>query len=90
MIQRNAPFWDALTAYHTKGVIPFHTPGHKLRSGPFSNIEAVLGSGFFALDPSDEIESLELNHDFEVALKMAEGLAAELFGAEASLFLVNG
>ncbi len=90
MTQRTAPFWDALIAYHLKGVLPFHTPGHKLQSGPFAKIEAALGSGFFALDPSDEIEDIRLNHDFEIALDLAERLAAELFGAEESLFLVNG
>lgn len=90
MSQGNAPFWDALRAYQRRGVIPFHTPGHKLKTGPFANIEAVLGSGVLALDPSDQIENLDLNHDFELALDMAEQLAAELFGAAHSLFLVNG
>ncbi len=87
---QTAPFWDALTAYQAKGVIPFHTPGHKLHGGPFSNIEAKLGSGVFALDPSDQIENIEIDHDFEVALRAAEQLAAELFGASNSLFSVNG
>lgn len=90
MKQERAPFWEALVAYHAKGIIPFHTPGHKLRSGPFTKIEERLGSGFFALDPSDEVENPDLDHDFEAALKMAEQLAADLFGAESSLFLVNG
>ena len=90
MTNSRAPFWEALVAYHAKGVIPFHTPGHKLRSGPFANVEAVLGSGFYALDPSDEVENLELKHDFRVVLAEAEKLAAELFGSRMSLFLVNG
>ena len=85
-----APLWDSLVAYSSGGVIPFHTPGHKLRVGPFANIEAILGSGFFAIDPSDEVENIELNHDFEAARKNAERLAARLFGATNSLFLVNG
>ena len=90
MKQDTAPFWTALKSYQEKGVIPFHTPGHKLQSGPFSTIESALGPGFFALDPSDEIEDLAFNHDFELALKRAEALAAELFGAQDTLFLVNG
>ncbi|HBG10177.1 MAG TPA: arginine decarboxylase, partial [Firmicutes bacterium] len=90
MSQREAPFWDALTAYARAGVVPFHTPGHKLKPGAFARLKAVLGEGFFSLDPSDEIEDLELNHDFEQALARAEQLAAELFGASRSLFLVNG
>ncbi len=90
MKQNTAPFWEALLAYRSKGVVPFHTPGHKLRSGAFRRIDEVLGSGFFALDPSDEIENADLGHDFETALQMAEQLAADLFGAKHSLFLVNG
>lgn len=90
MNQSIAPFWSALTSYRERSVIPFHTPGHKLQPGPFTSLEAVLGPGFFGVDPSDEVENLELNHDFETALEQAERLAAELFGAEHSLFLVNG
>lgn len=90
MKQSDAPLWDALAAYAQVGVVPFHTPGHKLTAGPFTRIEEVLGPGFFALDPSDEIETLSLNHDFELALEKAEQLAAELFGAKQTLFLVNG
>ncbi|NLL47004.1 MAG: aminotransferase class V-fold PLP-dependent enzyme [Firmicutes bacterium] len=90
MNQDIAPFWDALYAYRQKGVVPFHTPGHKLQVGPFQRIEAALGSGFFALDPSDEIENAAIDHDFEEALREAEALAAGLFGARSSMFSVNG
>jgi len=88
--QDKVPFWEALVAYHQRAVVPFHTPGHKLNTGAFTEIGEALGSEVFALDPSDQIENLELNHDFDVALKMAEQLAADLFGATSSLFLVNG
>ncbi len=88
--QKAAPLWEALEAYKKKGVVPFHTPGHKLRSGPFTRIAAALGSGFFALDPSDEIEDPSFDNDFELALEAAESLAAELFGAQDTVFLVNG
>lgn len=90
MNQQKAPFWNALTAYAKARVIPFHTPGHKLKSGAFSRLREVLGEGLFALDPSDEIEAVELDHDFQLALDQAEQLAAELFGARKTLFLVNG
>lgn len=36
------------------------------------------------------VEAPELDHDFLKALAQAEELAAELFGARRSLFLVNG
>lgn len=89
-MQNQAPFWSALVAYYEAGVIPFHTPGHKLHSGAFKSIEDVLGPAIFGLDPSDQIENLQLKHDFQVALTQAENLAAELFGADQSMFLVNG
>lgn len=90
MLKSEAPFWSALVAYQKAGVIPFHTPGHKLHPGPFKNIEEILGANIFALDPSDQIENLDLAHDFEKALTSAEKLAAGLFGAKESLFIVNG
>lgn len=90
MTQESAPFWDALHAYRKKAVVPFHTPGHKLNAGLFPRLEAVLGSGFFSLDPSDQVEDPETSNDFEQVLRVAEGLAAELFGAKNTLFSVNG
>lgn len=90
MSQNRSPLWEALCAYRHRGVVPFHTPGHKLSGSIFPRLEAELGAGIFALDPSDEIESIELGHDFELALEAAQELAAQLFGASHSLFLVNG
>lgn len=82
--------WEALVAYAEAGVVPFHTPGHKLKSGPFARMGEVLGEGVFALDPSDQVEAAAQEHDFQPVLAEAEALAAELFGARHSLFLVNG
>lgn len=90
MSQSRAPLWEALCAYRRRGVIPFHTPGHKLSGTIFPRLVAELGLGVFASDPSDEVESEEFGHDFEQALDAAQDLAAELFGAAHSLFLVNG
>lgn len=90
MTQSTTPLWTALNAYAKERIVPFHTPGHKLRSGPFNEIADVLGEGFFNLDPSDEIEDANLEHQFETALERAEQLAADLFGASGTLFLVNG
>jgi arginine decarboxylase len=88
--QTTTPLWSALRAYAQERILPFHTPGHKLHGGPFGEIVAALGEGFFNLDPSDEIENEDIGHQFETALEQAERLAAELFGASDSMFLVNG
>lgn len=90
MNQQEAPFWEALTAYARQGVVPFHTPGHKLRPGAFTRLQKVIGPGFFAVDPSDEVEAPALEHDFLEALARAQELAAQLFEARQTLFLVNG
>lgn len=88
--QKDAPLWEALCAYRRQRVIPFHTPGHKLRGDLFPRITEQLGSGLFELDPSDEIEDLMLEHDFHRALEAAQKLAAQFFGAANTLFLVSG
>jgi len=49
-----------------------------------------LGPGVFELDPCDEVEDETLEHDFHRALEAAENLAAQLFAADHTLFLVNG
>ena len=90
LTQNKAPLWEALCAYRKHRIVPFHTPGHKLRADLFPRLEEQLGSGTFALDPSDEIESLDFDHDFEAALEAAQELAAQLFNADNTLFLVNG
>ncbi len=89
-MQSTTPLWSALNAYAHERIVPFHTPGHKLRSGPFAEIGNVLGEGFFRLDPSDEVQDEKFEHQFETALERAEQLAADLFGARDTLFLVNG
>lgn len=71
-------------------IIPFHTPGHKLGSGVFSSLKETFGDTLFRLDSSDEVMDFERNNSFELVLSEAEKLAAELFGANDTLFLVNG
>lgn len=90
MDQSNAPLWEAIVKYASKKVIPFHTPGHKLRSGVFPDIEKVTGSSLWAMDASDEIEAPEFNHSFEQVLQLAEDLASDLFNSKSTKFLVNG
>ena len=90
MDQTRAPLWEALVAYANKKTVPFHTPGHKLRSGVFPNIDKILGTSFWTLDPSDEVEDEVNNHCFKTLLQSAEDLAAELFNSRAAKFLING
>lgn len=90
MDQSCAPLWEAIVEYANKSVIPFHTPGHKLRSGVFPHIDKILGTSLWALDASDEVEDITNNHSFKQVLKLAETLAGELFNSYAARFLING
>lgn len=89
-VSGTAPLWDALVAYKEARILPFHTPGHKLRPGIFNRLENHLGAGLFAMDPSDEIISAAHDHQFERVLEEAQCLAAAAHGAAGTLFLTNG
>ncbi len=79
-----APVVDVLRAFGAGGTIPFSTPGHKLGVGLDRDLHDLLGSRFCASD-------VWLNTaDHDRAVRQAEDLAAQTWGAERSFFLVNG
>jgi len=81
----NIPIYSAIKAYTDTNPLPFHMPGHKLGKG--------IPEEFLV-----EIEKLDLTeipgtdnlHAPTGAIKEAQELAAEAFGARKSFFLVNG
>lgn len=76
--------------YAAKEVIRFHTPGHRggrWLSNPFAE---VLGAQAASLDVSDVLEGAGPITSWTDALDHAQRRTAELFGASASRFLVNG
>jgi hypothetical protein len=77
------PMIDAIRAYGASGAVPFSTPGHKLGLGLDDDLRHLLGDQFCAAD-------VWLNTgDYDRALRRAEDLAAETWGAQRSFFLVN-
>ena len=62
-------------------IYPFHMPGHKRRS---------MGE----INPYDiditEIEGYDNLHDAKGIIKEAQDMAAQLYGADKSYFLING
>lgn len=78
-----APFFEAIENYAKDPLIPFHTPGHRFGTA------LETDSGWF-----DRIARLDLTEisslDWERTLSEAEALAADLFGADESIFLVQG
>jgi arginine decarboxylase len=80
--QTKAPFWELLSNYAKTRHSGFHTPGHR---GGFSLGPEWANSPLLQWDLT-EISGL----DWEAALAEAQQLAAELFRADASFFLVQG
>jgi arginine decarboxylase len=87
--QAATPLLDALrfAAAHPRSA--FHTPGHKRGQGTPETLRSLLGTAVFAADLP---ELPELGNLFapEGAIRSAQELAAEAFGAEQTWFLANG
>jgi len=79
----------AMQRYVEEGAIPFHTPGHKQGRGIHPLLAQVLGRQALAMDVSlmSELDDL---HGPRSCIKEAQDLAAELYGADHSYFVVNG
>ena len=88
MNQNQAPLYEALSSYVKRKVVKLHVPGHQYGRGLPKEMASLLGkSSGFDLSVLEDIDSL--SHPQSV-IKQAQELAAEVFGAEETLFLVNG
>ena len=87
--QTRAPYFQALLDYVDAGVIPFHTPGHKQGVGMDRAFRDFVGDNVLAIDLT-QIRGLDDLLQPEGPLIEAQDLAAEVFGAEQTFFLING
>lgn len=78
----NAPLFEKLNTYKDSDVYPFHMPGHKMGRG-------IELKDAFAMDIT-EIDGFDNLHHPEGVIDVAQKLCAKTFGAEESIFLVNG
>lgn len=78
------PIYKMLKEYKNKNPLPFHMPGHILGRGLCDELK-LAGS----LDIT-EIPGSDCLHEPEGVIKKAQERAASCFGADYSLFLVNG
>jgi arginine decarboxylase len=87
--QTDTPLLAAMQHYVQDGVIPFHTPGHKQGKGMHPILESVIGRKALALDLAlmEEMDDFQEPHG---CIKHAQDLAAELYGADHSFFVING
>ncbi|KAF1680665.1 aminotransferase class I/II-fold pyridoxal phosphate-dependent enzyme [Veillonella sp. R32] len=86
--QRDMPFVEALENYKKEGLAAFHTPGHKLGIAAPTTLKKWMGPAL----PYDlgVMYALDDLHEPEGALKDAQDLAAQLYGAEQTWFSING
>lgn len=83
------PFLRGLIQYAQDNVLPFHTPGHKQGRGMYEPLREFLGRAA-EYDVSDVLSSQKFNDSWSEALRAAEARAAEIFGARATRFMING
>ncbi len=77
------PLWDTLQAYTARGRVSYHTPGHK---GQAAFLEPLMTLSM-DLTELDETGSL---YDGGDAIEAAEREAANVFGADKTLFSAGG
>ncbi len=87
---RGSPFLIGLQNYAQRGIVRFHTPGH--RGGRWLDPYFLEGIGrdTASLDISDLLEGERGPADWSETIRLAEDRAAKIFGAGATRFLVNG
>jgi arginine decarboxylase len=89
LTQSQAPIVDALQEWVTKSHAPFYTPGHKRGIGMNSLLKDWWGADVLKWD-LPELPGLDNLHAPSGIIESAQALAAEVFGAQQTWFLVNG
>ncbi|MEW6684637.1 MAG: aminotransferase class I/II-fold pyridoxal phosphate-dependent enzyme [Candidatus Edwardsbacteria bacterium] len=87
--QRQAPLFEALAKYVKTEKTPFHTPGHKQGKGIDAELKRLVGQEIFKFDLTVLEETDCLFHPIG-AIREAQELAAQAYGADKSYFLING
>ena len=87
--QSQTPIIDALQAWVHKTHAPFYTPGHKRGKGMNQVLIDRWGGSVFGWD-LPELPGLDNLQAPSGAIDQAQILAAEVFGAQQTWFLVNG
>ncbi len=87
--QCSAPLFEALLEHASGSPAGFHIPGHCRGQGLPEELAALGGQALFSLDMT-ELPGLDDLHNPGGPIALAQELAAELYGAGRSFFLVNG
>lgn len=89
MRQSNVPIIEALYKYVADGAVAFHTPGHKQGKSVPEKIKDMVTPLGFKMDVSLMAELDDL-FEPEGCIKDAQNLAAELYNADDTFFMING
>ena len=87
--QKRAPLPEAMKAYAGSGALAFHTPGHKQGLGAHPLLKERITAEGLREEVSLMTELDDLGHP-SMCIKDAQDLAADLYGADAAYFMVNG
>src|SRR5215216_311628 len=86
---RRAPILEGVHAYQHEDILPFSTPGHKLGVGADAELRNTFGDQVFHSDiPLGG--GVGDTHFGGEALRVAEAMAADVWDADRSFFLLNG
>ncbi|WAH35734.1 aminotransferase class I/II-fold pyridoxal phosphate-dependent enzyme [Alicyclobacillus dauci] len=89
MNQNETPLFDTLLSHAERKPIQFHIPGHKHGRGMENRFRSFVGDAALSLDLIN-IAPLDDLHHPTGAIKRAQELAAEAFGADYTYFSVQG
>lgn len=87
--QNRTPLFEALVKHAAKGSAGFHIPGHGQGKALPADLLALGGQALFAFDLT-ELPGLDDLHNPQGPIARAQELAAAIYGADRSFFLVNG
>jgi len=87
--QNEAPISEAMDKYARDGALAFHTPGHKQGLGAHPRLKNLITEEGLKQEVS-LMEELDDLHEPKGCIKEAEALAAELWGARDTMFMING
>ncbi|AEF92944.1 Arginine decarboxylase [Desulfotomaculum nigrificans CO-1-SRB] len=89
MRQERAPLWEALIKHRLSQAAQLHVPGHRGGQGMAPEFLDLAGTGLCQIDLT-EIPGLDDLHHPQGPIAEAQKLAAELYQADKSFFMVNG
>lgn len=84
------PIVDTLENYYKASPVRMHIPGHAGGRAIHPKFQNLLGKKAVAVDTTDDFYTIGTLHPATGSIKESQDLAAEVFGAKRTFFLLNG